>query len=106
MELLKNTSLKNHDWVFQHEWFKKLDLPRKEVNGKRVYVTPEGEMPSVTTALSLLTKKHIDEWKNNVGEERAWDIASRQARNGNGVHELIEKYVKNDNSWRKITLYT
>ena len=43
------------------------DIKRKNVSGKRLYETPDGNFPSITTVLSSLSKASIQEWRNKVG---------------------------------------
>ena len=50
-------------------------LPRRNVNGKRLYETPDGSFyPSVTTITGQMTKKAITEWRQRVGEKKANEI--------------------------------
>ena len=43
-------------------------LPRRNVDGKRLYETPDGRhYPSVTTITSQMSKKAIGEWRSRVG---------------------------------------
>ena len=46
------------------------------LNGKRVYLTPDGEKtPSVTTILGKTKDMtHLNEWRKRVGEENAKKI--------------------------------
>jgi ATP-dependent exoDNAse (exonuclease V) beta subunit len=81
---------------FTHKPFPKLEVPRKEVDGKRYYVTPSGECyRSVTTILSQLTKDAIQEWRDRVGEEEANKISSSASRRGTKLHTMMEDYVGN-----------
>jgi genome maintenance exonuclease 1 len=69
---------------------------RKTVDGKRMYVTPNGEAyPSITTILGRQPKPSIEEWKKRVGEKEAKAIIADSTRIGTGVHELCEKYLYN-----------
>lgn len=43
-------------------------LPRRNVNGKRLYETPDGSYyPSVTTITGQMNAKAISEWRQRVG---------------------------------------
>ena len=65
-------------------------------DGKRWYVTPEGEQyPSITTVLSYFKKKGISEWRKRIGEEQAKKITSQASRRGTNVHFLCEDYLNN-----------
>ena len=82
--------------VFEHAQWHVLDyedLDTTEINGKRQYITPEGDSyPSVTTVLSILSEESIAKWKARVGEDEANKISTRASRRGTAVHELVEKY--------------
>ena len=72
------------------------DLPTKNVDGKRLYVTPEGKkFPSVTTVLSINTRDAIMEWRRRVGSEEANRISSFAASRGTRVHTMVERYLDN-----------
>lgn len=72
------------------------DLSTTQIDGKRHYVTPDKNYPSITTVLSVLSEKSINAWKKRIGEEAANKISYRASTRGTAVHELIEKYVNND----------
>ena len=72
-------------------------LLTEEVDGKRLYLAPNGEhYPSVTTVLSDYNKKEIQEWRARVGEEQANKISRQATTRGTSVHKVIEKYLKNE----------
>jgi len=63
----------------------------------RVYVDDEGnKYPSITTVLSILNKDAIIAWRKRVGEEEANKISTRAATRGTKVHDMIERYVLNE----------
>ena len=71
-------------------------LPRRNVNGKRLYETPDGlHYPSVTTITSQMTKKAITEWRARVGEATANRISAQASARGTSVHKLCEDYCMN-----------
>lgn len=71
-------------------------LPRKNVNGKRVYETPDGNLyPSVTTITSQLNKDAIKAWRARVGEKEANRVTAKATRRGTSVHKLCEDYCLN-----------
>jgi len=81
---------------FNHKPLPKIEIPRKEIDGKRYYVTPNGECyRSVTTILSQLTKEAIQQWRNRVGEEEATKISTRASTRGTKLHNMMEDYVGN-----------
>ena len=66
-------------------------------NGKRHYVTPEGELyPSITTILGELSKASIQAWRERVGEEEANKISGKASRRGTSLHSVCESYIKNE----------
>jgi genome maintenance exonuclease 1 len=82
--------------MFLHkEGFEYQDLKTKNINGKRHYVTPDGNYPSVTTVTSLAIKDGIKEWRERVGEKEANQIAGKAARRGTKVHKICENYLNN-----------
>jgi genome maintenance exonuclease 1 len=71
-------------------------LPTEQVDGKRYYVTPNGNrLPSVTTVLGHFKKASITEWRNRVGHEEAQKISTRASTRGTKFHNLLEKYLSN-----------
>jgi genome maintenance exonuclease 1 len=70
---------------------------RKEIDGIRHYITPNGNYPSVTTVLgAMLDKSALDEWRARVGDEQA-DFTSRlAAARGTNIHTMCENYVRGE----------
>lgn len=53
------------------------DLNTKTIDGKRYYVTPEGnKFISITTLLGHFKQKSIAQWRKKVGEKEANRITS------------------------------
>lgn len=74
-----------------------IECPREVINGKRHYVTPDGnKYPSITTVLSAMPNTWLQEWKDRVGEEEVHRRSSYAAFRGTNVHTLCEKYLKNE----------
>ena len=66
------------------------------IDGKRFYVTPDGNSyPSITTVLSLQDKPGIDKWREKVGEKEAKRISQDSMRIGTAVHQMAEFYLSN-----------
>ena len=81
-----------------------LDLKTTNENGKRCYVTPDGEKyPSVTTVLSDYKKEGIIKWRKRVGEKQANKISTQASRRGTKVHKLCEDYLNNELSFDDYT---
>ena len=72
----------------------------ENVNGKRNYVTPSGELyPSITTILGEFSKASIQEWRKRVGETEANKISGKASRRGTSVHSVCESYIKNEDGY-------
>jgi hypothetical protein len=74
-------------------------IPREQVNGQRLYATPDGnKLPSVTTILDKTKpeekKAALQAWRNRVGHERAQQITTEAANRGTRMHTYLEHYVK------------
>jgi genome maintenance exonuclease 1 len=68
-------------------------------DGKRVYLTPEGEnLVSVTTILDATksdeSKKALQNWRNAVGHDKAQAITTEAANRGTRMHTYLENYIK------------
>lgn len=73
-------------------------MTRTTVDGKRVYLTPEGEsLVSVTTILDKTKpqekREALNNWKKAVGEKRAQEITTEAANRGTRMHAYLEHYV-------------
>jgi len=68
----------------------------KIIDGKRFYVTPDGNAyPSITTVLSLQDKPGLKKWREDVGEKEAKRISQESMRIGTAVHQMAEFYLSN-----------
>ena len=80
-------------------------LKTKTVDGKRHYVTPEGnEYPSITTVLSPRNKEGLMKWRKRVGNDVANHIANKAAVRGTKVQKMCEDWLNEDFSfetWEK-----
>ena len=66
-------------------------------DGKRYYTSPKGKrLPSVTTVVGAMKKQSIMEWRNRVGEIEANRVSKLATGRGNRVHDLAERYLKNE----------
>lgn len=81
LELLPKTTLE------------KIDSP----SGYRLYKTPVGNLPSVTTILSKISDKtQLNEWRERIGHKAAEGVSTQAKGRGNAVHALCEKYLLNE----------
>lgn len=83
----------NHEPLILKDDIKRIIGP----DGKRWYLTPnKNQYPSVTTVLSILSEEGLDKWRKRVGEEEAERIASYARKVGTPIHDLYERYLKNE----------
>jgi genome maintenance exonuclease 1 len=69
-------------------------LTREEREGRRLYATPSGAVPSVTTILdSTKDKTFLIEWRKRVGNAEATRISTEAAGLGTLMHKHLENYV-------------
>ena len=73
-------------------------VERQQVNGRRLYSTPEGHrVPSVTTVLDKTkpaeAREALARWKKSVGEAKAQEIVTEAANRGTRMHKYLEDYV-------------
>ena len=71
-------------------------IERKSVDGKRKYLTPDGNaVASVTTILDATKDKtHLIAWRKRVGETKAQEIGTEAAGVGTRMHKDLEDYVE------------
>ena len=81
---------------FNHVGTTLTELTTENIDGKRHYVTPNGSYISITTLLANLSKDGIQKWRNRVGATEANRISTKASRQGNAIHALCEKYIKNE----------
>jgi len=70
-------------------------IERKQVDGRRLYATPDGNaVASVTTILDATKDKtHLIAWKKRVGEAKAQEIVTEAAGVGTRMHKYLEDYI-------------
>ena len=81
-----------------------VEMSAEMVDGKRVYLTPDGDkFPSVTTVISNNREKiaGIARWRQRVGEEKANNISSRSTNRGTKYHSIAEDYFNNNLDLKK-----
>lgn len=87
---------------FTHKLLEMPELTTQEIDNKRYYVTPNGNLyPSVTTLLGQTSKEGITDWRKSIGEEEADKISTYACDVGTLVHEHIERYINNDPNYLK-----
>ena len=75
------------------------DLVADTTKSGRTYTDPDGySYTSITTVLSILTEESIQAWRAKVGEEKANKISQQASGRGTAVHEIIEKYLNNEDT--------
>jgi len=87
--------------MFKHETVELTEMESVTTDSGRKYKTPEGvNYPSITTVLSILSRESIAKWRKRVGEAEANKISTRASGRGTRVHEIIEKYINNQEDYR------
>jgi len=84
--------------TFTHIGLDPIQMDDVTKNGKRFYVTPEGnKYPSITTVIGANSKKQkvLRKWRARVGEEAAQKKTTRSSSRGTKVHKLFEDYLNN-----------
>lgn len=83
--------------MFNHVSHEFPQLLQENAEGRRLYVTPNGEKyASVTTVLSDYGKEGLMEWRKRVGEEKANEISRKATTRGTSVHKVIETFLNNE----------
>jgi genome maintenance exonuclease 1 len=76
------------------------ELKTENINGKRIYETPNGDKYiSITSLLSNLSKASIQKWRERVGEDEARKITTQASRRGTSVHNICESYIQNEDGY-------
>jgi len=87
--------------MFEHVNVELTEMDAVTTDSGRKYKTPEGiNLPSITTVLSILSRDSIAKWRKRVGEAEANKISTRASGRGTRVHEIIEKYINNEEDFR------
>jgi ATP-dependent exoDNAse (exonuclease V) beta subunit len=75
-------------------------IKRKRVEGKRLYDTETGFLPSVTTILDKTKPQEavdaLANWRNRVGHDEAARITTEAANVGTIMHNSLEAWLKNE----------
>jgi len=91
--------------MFEHEFFPRETIPSITTKWGRLYKTPIGKLPSVTTVLhyspSWFDKTYLKEWRERVGKEKAEHISNQAKTRGTAIHKIAEKYLDNDPDYAK-----
>ena len=90
--------------LYNHVGLDPIELSAEMVDGKRLYLTPEGDnFPSVTTVISNNSAKKagIARWRKRVGAEKADAITSRSTNRGTKYHSIVEDCINNNLDLKK-----
>ena len=86
--------------MFKHlDYLKEeVDLEAEMIEGTRFYRVPSGKMyPSITSVTSFYGRQKFVEWRKKVGNEEADRITRLATTRGTKFHDLVEKYMLNEN---------
>ena len=87
---------------------KRFSIPKLEainVGGKRFYKYQDRFYPSVTSVVSSINDKGIDEWRLKVGEDLANYIKETSSGIGDEFHEICNEYLKNKLSDKHVNIF-
>ena len=85
-----------------------IEMSAEMVDGKRMYLTPEGfKFPSVTTVISNNKEKMagIARWRARVGEKKANAKSARATGRGTKYHSIAEDYFNNNLDLKKYSKF-
>ena len=73
------------------------EISPKFIDGKRMYETPDGNFPSITTVLGKLPRFNfgIKNWIEKVGEDFAKFESKRCLERGSQFHKITQSYLEN-----------
>jgi len=75
------------------------DLVATTTSSGRTYNDPDGNSyPSITTVLNIINEESIAAWRKKVGNEVANKVSTQASGRGTLVHEIVEKYLKNEST--------
>jgi hypothetical protein len=76
------------------------DLTATTTSRGRVYTTPNGAYPSITTVLGGTEPPEkvasLENWKNSLGHVKAAAVSKKATDHGTNVHLLAERYLKKE----------
>ena len=76
--------------MFDHVELEFEELKSTTTSGSRVYETPDGTFPSITTVLGRKKAQFFKEWRARIGEEEANKITTQATRRGTKVHKVVD----------------
>ena len=85
--------------MFDHVELEFEELKSTTTSGSRVYETPDGTFPSITTVLGRKKAQFFKEWRARIGEEEANKITTQATRRGTKVHKVVENYILNQEDY-------
>ena len=94
--------------LFNHVGLDPIEMSAEMVDGKRMYLTPEGfKFPSVTTVISNNKEKMagIARWRARVGEAKANAKSARATGRGTKYHSIAEDYFNNNLDLKKYSKF-
>lgn len=82
---------------FKHQLLPRFELESEDTPKGRLYKSPIGDLKSVTTILNeKLDKTWLKNWEKKIGKEEADKIRNSATSRGNVLHDLLEKYLLNE----------
>ena len=73
------------------------ELEANTIDGVRYYTLPSGQKaPSITSITSFYNRQTFIKWRKKIGEEEANKITKVATDRGTKFHDLVEKYLLNE----------
>ena len=73
------------------------ELEANTIDGVRYYTLPSGQKaPSITSITSFYNRQTFVKWRKKIGEEEANKITKVATDRGTKFHDLVEKYLLNE----------
>ena len=74
-----------------------LEVERLDLDTGRVYKTPAGIFPSMTSVLKTVhSNPDLEIWRKSIGEEAADKYAAIMAARGTNFHSICEAYIRGE----------
>lgn len=88
---------------FKHTFLPRYEITSEDTETGRFYTLPNDlVVPSVTTRIGRhFNTGWLEEWKERVGKEKADQVSTQAKIRGTAVHNIIEKFLKNDPNYAK-----
>lgn len=77
-----------------------IEMSTAQVNNMRLYNTPAGQLPSITTILGITQTVEkvasLESWRNSLGHANAKKVTHDAAERGTKVHTMCERFLRGE----------